>query len=65
VGSAWGNRQDLYQRFRFGPYHVRKQVAYDTCPLGDSIKMVERLLASPATDEAPFPLALGSARGLS
>jgi aromatic ring hydroxylase len=56
VGSAWGARQDLYERFHFGHASVLQMNLYDLYNKQQAIAMVRRILAPPASPEQPFPL---------
>jgi len=54
VGSGWGSRQNLYERFHFGDATLRKAAAYMHYDVSDATQMVRRLLRAP--ERAGFPI---------
>lgn len=56
IGSAWGARQDLYERFHFGHASVLQMNLYDIYNKQQAVEMVRRILTPPAGPEQPFPL---------
>jgi 4-hydroxyphenylacetate 3-monooxygenase len=56
VGSAWGRRQELYERFFSGDAQRWKAFTYLAMDKTEAVSMVERLLRQPSSPEEPFPL---------
>ncbi|PRP97394.1 4-hydroxyphenylacetate 3-monooxygenase oxygenase component [Enhygromyxa salina] len=48
VGSGWGSRHNLYERFHFGDATLRKSAAYLHHDMDGAVGMVRRLLKLPA-----------------
>ena len=44
--SGFGNRQNLYERFFFGPPHIMNSVYFDLYAKDDKIDRVDQLLKS-------------------
>jgi 4-hydroxyphenylacetate 3-monooxygenase len=55
VGSGWGRRQELYERFFSGDLQRWKAFTYLASDKSHAVSMVERLLKSPPTETQPFP----------
>lgn len=56
VGSGWGGRQGLYERFFSGDTQLRKALCYFLIDKSEAIMMVKRLLTPAATPGQPFPI---------
>jgi 4-hydroxyphenylacetate 3-monooxygenase len=55
IGSSWGSRHELYERFFFGDTQRWKVFTYLTADKTEAIDMVKRLLEPPAPNQ-PFPI---------
>lgn len=55
VGSSWGGRQELYERFFFGDTQRMKALLYQGYNLEEAVSMVQRLLEPPQPGR-PFAL---------
>jgi 4-hydroxyphenylacetate 3-monooxygenase len=56
IGSTWGGRQHLYERFFFGDLQQAKARTYLAVDKSEAVEMVKRLLQPPAAPDRPFPL---------
>jgi 4-hydroxyphenylacetate 3-monooxygenase len=56
VGSSWGQRHELYERFFFGEHTRHRLNAYEWANKDDAIAMVQRMLQPPSSPFAPYPL---------
>ena len=56
AGTAFGARQDLYERFFAGDYEMQKVTAYLGMDKKEVVATVERMLRISNTHEHPFPL---------
>ena len=55
VGSSWGGRQELYERFFFGDTQRMKSMLYQTYSLDEAVETVRRILEPPQPGK-PFAL---------
>jgi 4-hydroxyphenylacetate 3-monooxygenase len=56
IGSGWGRRQDLYERFHFGDPILRKMALYKEFDKDHAIRMVRRILEIPPDGDKIFPV---------
>lgn len=56
IGSGWGRRQELYERFFFGDSQKWKCLTYFMTDKSQAIEMVNRLLTDDNSDKSPYPL---------
>ena len=55
VGSGWGGRQELYERFFFGDAQRMKAMLYQMYSMDEAVETVHRIL-EPPTPNKPFAL---------
>lgn len=56
VGSSWGRRQELYERFFFGDPQRWKVFSYFMADKTEAIDMVKRMLIEPGVEQYPYPI---------